>query len=170
MEDSDQKLVPLGRISGVFGLQGWVKVYSDTDPMEGIVDYPEWILIRDGQQQTIKVEKGKRHGKGVIARLQGVEDRDAAELLKGRTIAVRRKDLPKLADDEYYWSDLVGMQVRTVEGTELGKVDYLFATGANDVMVVQGDRERLVPWIRNDVIRCVDLAVRMIEVDWDPDF
>ena len=131
---------------------------------------PEWILIRDGQQQTVKVEKGKRQGKGVIARLQGVEDRNSAELLKGRTIAVRRKDLPALDEDEYYWSDLVGMKVRTTEGIELGSVDYLFATGANDVMVVQGDRERLVPWIRSDVIRSVDLETRIIEVDWDPDF
>ena len=97
-----QELVPLGRISGVFGLQGWVKVYSDTQPREGIVDYDEWILLRGDQQETRKIEKGKRHGKGVIAKFKGIDDRNAAELLIGRTIAVRREALPALAHGEYY--------------------------------------------------------------------
>ncbi len=170
MESSEEKLVPLGKISGVFGLQGWVKVFSDTVPREGVVDYREWILIRGSQQEVWQLEKGKRHGKGVIAKLKGVDDRNAAELLTGRTIAVRRNELPKLAKGEYYWSDLIGLRVNTDQGVDLGIVDHLFATGANDVVVVNGDRERLIPWIRDQVIKKIDLDMQIIEVDWDPDF
>lgn len=166
----DDTLIPLGKISGVFGLQGWVKVYSDTDPREGIVRYRQWVLEQGADQKTLRVEQGKRHGKGVIAKLDGIADRDAAESLVGSRIAVRRADLPQLADDEYYWSDLIGIQVETVAGVALGTVKSLFATGANDVIVVDGDRERLIPWIQGQVIKQIDLDQRRMEVDWDPDF
>ena len=166
----DDTLIPLGKISGVFGLQGWVKVCSDTDPREGIVRYRQWVLEQGADQKTLRVEQGKRHGKGVIAKLDGIADRDAAESLVGSRIAVRRADLPQLADDEYYWSDLIGIQVETVAGVALGTVKSLFATGANDVIVVDGDRERLIPRIRGQVIKQIDLDQRRMEVDWDPDF
>ncbi|HBR96825.1 MAG TPA: ribosome maturation factor RimM [Gammaproteobacteria bacterium] len=166
----DDTLIPLGKISGVFGLQGWVKVCSDTDPREGIVRYRQWVLEQGADQKTLRVEQGKRHGKGVIAKLDGIADRDAAESLVGSRIAVRRADLPQLADDEYYWSDLIGIQVETVAGVALGTVKSLFATGANDVIVVDGDRERLIPWIQGQVIKQIDLDQRRMEVDWDPDF
>jgi 16S rRNA processing protein RimM len=163
--------VPLGKISGVLGLQGWIKVFSDTDPREGIVSYTEWTLLKG--EQTVGVAtvlSGKRHGKGVVVKLKGVDDRTAAELLIGHTIAVARDVLPTLNDDEYYWSDLIGIEVETVEGVVLGVIKSLFATGANDVIVVSGDRERLVPWIRGQVVKSIDLKTRRMQVDWDPDF
>lgn len=170
MQVDDDKLVPLGKISGVFGLQGWVKVFSDTDPREQIVTYKQWILLKGRDERTVRVIRGKRQGKSVVARLEGVEDRTAAELLIGQTIAVRRSQLPALPEDEYYWSDLVGLEVVTVDGVEFGKIDYLFQTGANDVMSVKGEKERLVPWIREQVVKEVDLQAGRVVVDWDPDF
>ena len=117
-----------------------------------------------------KVLSGRIHGKGLVARLEGVDDRDTAHSLKGFDIAVNRDQLPKTTEGEYYWVDLEGLDVRTIEGVALGKVDYLFETGANDVLVVKGDRERLVPYISDQVIKSVDLQKALIVVDWDPDF
>ncbi|MCB1757477.1 MAG: ribosome maturation factor RimM [Gammaproteobacteria bacterium] len=170
MHDADGKLVPMGKVSGVFGLQGWVKVFSDTDPREGILDYKNWSLLNGREQSPVELEKGKRHGKGVIAKFKGVDDRNAASLLVGRTIAISRDELPALAGDEYYWSDLIGMEVVNTDGVALGLISSLFATGANDVIVVKADRERLIPWIREQVIKDIDMENRRMEVDWDPDF
>lgn len=165
----DRRMVVLGRIVGLFGVRGWVKVYSETSPPDNILEYRTWLL-RDGDQLVAhKLEQGQAHGKGVVARLAGCNDRDQAALLVGRTIEVPRSELPPPEADEYYWTDLEGLQVATLEGVELGSVDHLFETGSNDVLVVQGDRERLIPFTAA-VIQEVDMAGRRIVVDWDPEF
>jgi 16S rRNA processing protein RimM len=170
MTGSD-RLVTLGRISGLFGVRGWVKVYSDTRPRTGILEYTPWLLQRHGVWVEFPVAAGKPHGDGIIARLQGIADRDAAAALVGCPIAVRRDQLPQTtAAGEYYWTDLEGLRVVTEQGIELGRVAYLFETGANDVMVVQGERERLIPYVWEEVVRKVDLEQGVIRVDWDPDF
>jgi 16S rRNA processing protein RimM len=169
--DGSDRLVTLGRIVGAFGVQGWVKVHSDTDPPENIVRYSNWYLIGPGQTNSRRVDQGKRHGKSVVAKLAGCNDRDAAEQLRGLEIAVRRGQFSDhLAEGEYYWTDLEGMSVITIDGQELGTVAQLFETGSNDVMVVRGDRERLIPYIWDQVVVEVDLAERRIRVNWDPDF
>ena len=164
------KIITLGKVIGVFGVQGWVKVYSHTAKQEDILNYKSWHLLRNGSWSQVAVLAGKRQGKGLIARFENVNDRDAALALNGTVIGIPREDLPELAKDEYYWSDLIGLNVSTLEGLELGTIDYLFETGANDVMVVKGDRERWLPWIMKDVVKSVDLSVGSIVVDWDPDF
>lgn len=168
-ESAMQKVI-LGRINGLFGVRGWVKVFSHTEPRENIIDYRDWYLDRHGDWKPFRVEQGRRHGKGVIAKLAGIDDRDQAAALIGSDIAVGRDQLPPLPSGEYYWADLEGLQVVTLEGVALGKVSHLFATGANDVMVVQGERERMLPFVLPDVIKQVDLEQGVIEVDWDPDF
>jgi len=162
--------VVLGRISGLFGVRGWVKVYSYTEPRENIAGYHDWYLQCDGDWRPARVEQGRRHGKGVVVKLAGIEDRDRAAGLIDCDIAVDRDQLPPLPPGEYYWTDLEGLRVVTLEGTELGRVSHLFATGANDVMVVEGERERLLPFVQPDIIRRVDPEQGLIEVDWDPDF
>jgi 16S rRNA processing protein RimM len=102
--------------------------------------------------------------------IAGIDDRDIAASLLNTQIAVRREQLPPAAEGEYYWSDLVGLAVRTIAGVELGKVTHLMQTGANDVLVVKGDRERLIPFLQPDVVKRVDLDAGIIEVDWDPEF
>ena len=168
--ETDRKLVTLGKISGLYGVQGWVKVYSDTDPMEGIVDYTPWKIRQGSEWQTVEVSAGRKHGKTVVAKIAGIDDRETAAGLIGAEIAVERGQLPPPEDDEYYWTDLEGLSVITIEGRDLGRVDHLFETGSNDVMVVNGDRQRLVPFILEQVIRNIDLEAGRITVDWDPEF
>ena len=170
-EGDEQRFVTLGRISGVHGVQGWVRVHSDTSPRENIVSYSPWHLEHENRQVLLKVKSGRRQGKAVVAKLQGCNDRDSAEELVGAVIRVPRSALPDTTvPGEYYWADLVGLSVETVGGVELGRIENLFETGSNDVMVVQGDRERLVPYIWDQVVREVDLEAGLMRVDWDPDF
>ena len=165
----EQAFVTLGRISGAHGIQGWVKVHSDTSPRENIVSYSPWYLTLGGRQERRKVNAGRRHGKGVVAKLAGCNDRSAAEELIGATVSIRRSQLPDTATGEYYWADLVGLRVETLDGVELGRIDHLFETGANDVIVTTGERERLIPYIWGQVVREVDLETGVMRVDWDPD-
>jgi 16S rRNA processing protein RimM len=161
--------VILGRVSGLFGVKGWVKVFSYTQPREAILDYGRWFLGRRGHWQALSVEEGKRQGKTVIARLEGVDDRDAAAKLIESDIAVARQDLPEAEEGEYYWADLEGLKVVRRDGTVLGTVGYLLETGANDVLVIEGDRERLIPFVADEVILDVDVDKGVITVDWDWD-
>ncbi len=163
-------MIIVGRVSGLFGVRGWVKVYSHTSPREGILRYKTWYLNRDGGWQAHVLEAGQAQGKGVVAKLAGFDDRDQAAPLIGTDIAIRREQLPELEPGEYYWTDLEGLRVVNLEGVDLGVVSHLFETGANDVMVVQGDRERLIPYTRGEAVREVDLQEGRIVVDWDPDF
>jgi len=170
-EGDEQRFVTLGRVSGAHGIQGWVKVHSDTSPRENIVSYSPWYLLRDGRREAWKVNAGRLQGKVVVAKLAGCNDRDSAEALVGAEIAVPRAVLPATTEPgEFYWADLVGLRVETVDGVDLGRIEQLFETGANDVMVVKGDRERLVPYIWQQVVREVDLVGGVMRVDWDPDF
>ena len=167
---ADERRVLLGRVVGVSGVQGWVKLESWTDPRTGIFDYRPWILVRDGRERELVPLDGRAQGKGIVARLPGSEDRDQAMALVGSDIYVPRSALPPPAAGEFYWVDLEGMDVQTVDGTPLGRVSHLFATGANDVIVVRGERERLIPFLRPDVVRSIDFDAGLLQVDWDPDF
>ncbi len=169
MTDASRQPVILGRIVGLFGVKGWVKVHSYTEPREAILDYPDWLLRREGDWQPVQLAEGRQHGKGVIARLQGIEDRDAAAELLGSDFGVERDSLPDAGDGHYYWADLEGLTVVRKDGTELGKVAYLMATGANDVLVVDGAAERLIPFVPGTVILDVDVAAGVIRVDWEWD-
>ncbi len=154
----------------MFGVEGWVKLHSFTEPRENIFRYKPWTLRGPAGASTVEQPQGRAQGKGVVARLCGIADRDAAVALVGTEIWVPREVLPKPRKGEYYWADLEGMAVRTVEGVDLGQVSHLFATGANDVMVVKGDRERLIPFVIGLQVVAVDVDARCIEVDWDPAF
>ena len=159
----------LGRISGVFGVRGWVKVFSYTEPREAVLDYGRWLVGKQGQWQSTTLAEGKRHGKTVVARIDGCDDREQAAALVGNEIAVPREELPAAEEGHYYWSDLEGLRVLRSDGSELGMLDYLLETGAHDVMVIKGDRERLIPFVKDEVVVDVDLEAGVITVDWDWD-
>lgn len=169
-----QRKVILGRISGVFGVRGWIKVFSYTEPRENIVSYRSWCIGSDNNWQRYELAEGKRHGKGVVARITQIVDREQAAELVGCDIAVDRDALPASEEGKYYWTDLVGLIVATPDGQVLGRVAGLVETGANDVLVVKGDgdgeHERLIPFVLDQVIMDVDLSDGKIVVDWDPDF
>ena len=163
-----EKHVALGYISAVHGIKGWVKVHSWTRPMEAILDYQPWLLGE--QQKPVSIVDGRRQGKGLAVLLPGTEDREQARSLVGQQISVKRDQLPATDKDEYYWSDLEGLEVHTLSGEVLGRVETLMETGANDVLVIRGEREHLVPFVQGQYITRIDLAGGRIDVDWDPDF
>jgi 16S rRNA processing protein RimM len=167
---SKQQHISVGKISGVFGIKGWVKVFSFTDPRENILTYSPWLLKKDDETKTVSVVDGQLQGKTIVAQLTGVNDRNQAEDLMGWDIFITQEQLPKAAKDEYYWSDLIGLPVETVDGVQLGLVDSLLETGANDVIIVQGERERVIPFLQGKTIINVDLVAGRIIVDWDPEF
>ena len=146
-----------------------MKVYSDTRPRQNILEYSPWYLQREGRWEARELLAGRRQGKTLVAHLEGCNDREAARQLMGATIAVRRSQLGT-GGEEYYWTDLEGLRVVTETGEELGVVDHLIETGSNDVLVVKGERERLIPWLPEQVIRSVDLEQGLLVVDWEPEF
>lgn len=164
------KYVELGRISGLFGVRGWVKVHSYTEPRENIVSFSEWILERDGDSHKLAVEAGHRQGRTVVAKLRGIDDRDAARAWLGAGVFVERSALPPCEPGEYYWVDLEGLAVRNTRGEHLGEVERMMATGANDVIVLSGGGDRLIPFVLDSVVRSVDLDAGVIVVAWDSSF
>ena len=159
----------MGRITAPFGIKGWIKLQPFTAAPENLQAYSQWWIGGEGAWQEYRVEGMEVHSAAVVVKLAGCEDRDAAALFRGREVAVPRDALPETAANEYYWSDLVGLKVVNAENEDLGTVSEVFATGANDVLVVQGDRERLIPFTE-EVVKRVDLAGGVIRVDWGRDY
>jgi 16S rRNA processing protein RimM len=168
-EQGSGRRVTLGRLHGAFGVHGWVKVRSYTDPPEAILGYPVWRLQSPTGERELKPLDGHRHGEGLVARIEGIADRDAAALLGGHDIAVLRSEMPPPGPGQYYWDDLLGQQVETLDGTALGRLDHIVEGPANAVMVVIGERERWIPLVPQH-LKQVDLATGRLVVDWDPDF
>ncbi|MFO7603950.1 MAG: ribosome maturation factor RimM [Gammaproteobacteria bacterium] len=173
--ETGDEYVAVGRISGIYGVKGWVKVYSYTRPRQNILNYSPWYLKQGKTWQPVELQDGRVHGEGIVAHLVGCNDRDAARELLKTEIAITRQQLPEL-EDGYYWADLIGCRVVTQQGDELGQVTQMLETGANDVLVAQQQiagsepQERLIPFILEDVIVSVDISGKVIIVDWDPEF
>ena len=170
-------LVPVGRIAGPYGIKGWVKIASFTDPADNVFAYAPWTLCDDRGNRpdaTIGVLESKAHGKGWIAKLDGVGDRNAAEELQGLQIVVDRSRLPEPEEGQYYWADLEGLQVENQNGQLLGRIDHLLETGSADVMVIINDAVSdankarcLIPFIAGQTVTAVDLQAGRLQVDWD---
>ena len=159
----------MGRIAAPFGIKGWVKVQPYSEDPGALMDFESWRVGRGEQQAHYRVEIVQDHGKALVAKLAGIDDRDAAYALRGQEISVAKRDLPPPEENEFYWSDLIGLTVVNREGAELGKVDSLMEGGANDLLVVKGAREHLIPFVAAFVGK-VDLAGGTIEVDWGEDY
>lgn len=173
---ADQDITILGKITTAFGIKGWVKVYSYTDPAANILEYGNWLLHIDGQWKPCRVIAGKLQTKGITVALEGITDRDQALALSQVEIGVLTSELPEPEDDEYYWFQLEGLKVVTADGVLLGQVKELFDSGGgNQVLTVTGcegsidQRQRLIPYAETIVLE-VDLDKGEIRVDWDPDF
>lgn len=177
--DQSDELVVLGKLGSAYGVKGWLKVYSYTDPMENLLNYKQFSLSKGGKWSPIVIDTGRRHGKGLIVHLVGCDDRDKAAEFVNCEIAIPKSQLPALEAGDYYWHQLVGLSVTTTDefGAKLlGKVDHLIETGANDVLVVQPSegsidgQERLIPYVPEQYVTNIDLAAGSIEVSWDPEF
>ncbi|HEY1136930.1 MAG TPA: ribosome maturation factor RimM [Xanthomonadaceae bacterium] len=170
MTDPTRRIL-VGRIHGAFGVRGEVKLESLTEPPGNLVRYQPWV-IRDaaGREREVSGAKARVGGKGLIGTLPGIEDRDAAEALRGAELFVPRSALPPPRDGEFYWIDLEGLRVANLDGVDFGRAALVFSNGANDVLVVRGDRERMIPWVRPDFVCELDFDAGRILVDWDADF
>ncbi|MDP2827835.1 MAG: ribosome maturation factor RimM [Sulfuricellaceae bacterium] len=162
-------LMVMGRVSVPFGVRGWVKVQTFTETLDSLLDYPSWWLNHDGQWREVKVLDCEAHAKTLVAHLAGCDDREAALALRHHEIAVPRQSLPQVEENEHYWVDLIGLNVINLQQQSLGVVSTLMQTGANDVLVVDGERQRLIPFIRQVVLE-VDQKAKQIRVDWGMDY
>jgi len=166
---SKDDLVVMGRISAPYAIRGWVKIQPHTEYIDSLLDYPVWHVGRNEQWRQFRLLEGKVHGQYLLAHLEGVDDRDASEGLMGMDIAVLRGEMPEAEEGEYYWDDLIGLEVVNGEGAVLGQVTCLLETGAHDVLQVKGERERLIPFV-DAYVREVDLEAGRIVVDWGLDY
>lgn len=170
MPTDPTNMIIVGKFGAPHGVRGWLKVYSFTEPLENILDYHPWQTETDQGWQSVKVLETKPLGLAWVVRLQGCEDREQAKLYTNRRIGVDRDQLPALPEGEYYWADLIGLEVFNTKGILLGKISRFIETGSNDVMVVSGDKEHWIPYLIGNVIKNIDVATSKIEVDWDEEF
>lgn len=175
MSKEDQ--ITLGKVGAVYGIKGWLKIHSFTDEPEAILDYFPWSLKLGNKIQTVEITDWRKHNKGLIVKVAGIDDRDDAQALVGSEILTSEAALPELSQGDFYWRDLIGMSVVTNKGYDLGVVSDMMETGANDVLVVKANlndgfskKERLIPYLFEQVIESVSIENKQICVDWDPGF
>ena len=170
MQD-EASIIIIGKIVGVHGIRGWLKILSFTRPRQNIFDYGPWLVKQSEEWQEIQLLEGKPQGKGLVASLEGITDRDEAMALVSSEIAIDRDQLPEPKEGEFYWHDLINMQVINQQNEVLGVVKELLETGANDVLVVEADKQRyLIPYVQDVYIKDVDTEQGVIQVDWQSDY
>lgn len=174
---SEEKKIVLGKIGAVYGIKGWLKVHSFTDETEAILDYFPWSLKLGNKTKSVEISDWKKHNKGLVVKVAGIDDRDIAQTMVGYEILGDQEALPELPEGEFYWRDLIGMSVATEQGYDLGTVSDIMETGANDILVVKANRndafskkERLLPYNFEHCIISIDANNKQICVDWDPGF
>jgi 16S rRNA processing protein RimM len=174
---SKEQQITLGKVGAVYGIKGWLKIHSFTDEPEAILDYFPWSLKLGNKIQTVEITDWRKHNKGLIVKVAGIDDRDEAQALVGSEILTSEAALPELPQGDFYWRDLIGLSVVTNKGYDLGVVTDMMETGANDVLVVKANlndgfskKERLIPYLFKQVIESVSIENKQICVDWDPGF
>ena len=167
-QENNKKLL-VGKINGFFGLQGWVKVFSYTNPRTNILNYSPWSIKVDGNFQSIDITSGREQSKTIVAHIKGIDNREDSQKFIGQDIYINKEQLPELTQGEYYWHELIGFDVINKDGEQLGTVDYFVETGANDVLVVKGKKEYWIPYIEPFLVS-IDSKNNKILVDWDKDF
>jgi 16S rRNA processing protein RimM len=167
-QENNKKLL-IGKINGFFGLQGWVKVFSYTNPRTNILNYSPWSIKVDGNFQSIDITSGREQSKTIVAHIKGIDNREDSQKFIGQDIYINKEQLPELTQGEYYWHELIGFDVINKDEERLGTVDYFVETGANDVLVVKGKKEYWIPYIEPFLVS-IDSKNNKILVDWDKDF
>ncbi len=165
----DETIV-LGHVAGVYGVKGWLKIFSYTNEKKDILGYNPWLIASGNGWNSIEIEAGKPHGKGIVVKFKGIDDRDLAATMLHREIAIVRAQLASLAKGEFYWEDLIGLKVVNLQGKTFGSIGSILETGANDVLVVKGEIERLIPFSRPRIVTDVNLETGIMTVDWEEDY
>lgn len=168
-----EEFIPVGKISGIFGVKGWMKVFSFTEPRQNILGYSPLYISRKGEWVEAKISGGRAQGKGIVIGLVDITDPDQVLPLIGSELAITKKQLKPTAKDEFYWSDLIGLEVINLRNEVLGQVKEVLATGAHDVLLVQDkehDVERLIPFVMGEIVEQVSLDDNVIQVNWELDY
>ena len=163
-------LLLVGKVGAAYGIKGWLHIHSFTDPIDNLFTYSPWFIQSGNTWREVLFDDAKVHNQGTVAHIKGCNDRTTAQRFTGAHIAVARDNLPEQDGHQFYFRDLEGLKVRNQQGIEFGTVDHLFETGANDVMVVKGDKRRLIPFLSGQTIIDVDIPNACITVDWDAKF
>ena len=176
MKELDKEII-LGKVGAVYGIKGWLKIHSFTGDQEAILDYFPWSLKLGNKRQSVEITDWRRHSNSLIVKVANIDDRDDAQAFVGSEILTSAAALPELSQDDFYWRDLIGMSVVTNKGYDLGVVTDMMETGANDVLVVKANlndgfskKERLIPYLLEQVVESVSIENKQICVDWDPGF
>lgn len=162
---SDDSIIA-GKIGAPHGIKGWVKVFSYTQPIENLLNYQPWQLELGGVRRSVKIIHHQIHGEAILVGFEGITNRDEAAKLTHALVIIERCHLPPLNPGEYYWHDLVGLEVKNLEGFVFGRIIRLMSTGANDVMFIKGEKEYCLPYVSGVVVKNVDLAAKYMLVDW----
>ena len=166
MSDDPSALIQLGLVGAPFGVRGWVKLRSHTDPPEGLLQHRTIQIGRVGAFTEYRIEARGKSGGALTAKLVGVDDRDQAAALRGAGVWVRRDSLPPPKAKEFYQADLIGCEVVNLAGEPMGVVSHFVETPAHTLMVVRGAQEFMVPALPRHLKR-VELEVRRVVVDWN---
>lgn len=169
MQNKTSKKIIMGKFGSVYGIHGWIRVNSYTDPPTNLFNYDLWQVAHQGQWQTITIQQVKQHGAQYIVKLPDCDNRELAQRYTNDLIAINRDQLPELEAETYYWTDLIGLQVINTTGYDLGQVKEVINTGANDIFIVENDKRRLIPHTE-DVVKSINLKDNILTVDWDPNF
>ena len=159
--------VACGRVAGAHGVRGWLRIRSDTRPPDNLLRYPRWQLRGGGGRRDLPLERGRRQGRRLLAKLAGIDDRDAAAALAGREIWIEAAAFAPLPPGEYYHHQLLGLAAVDQRGAPLGRVARILETGAHDVLLIAGAEERLVPYVPGATVLAVELGAGRIRVRWD---
>ena len=164
----EQRII-VGHFGHSYGIKGWIKIHSSTSPASNILKYLPWQVQHQGIWRPAEVTASKQQGKDIIVKLAGCDNPETAKTFTGNPIAINTQQLPALPAGEYYWKDLIGLRVVNQEGVDFGVIDSLLETGSNDVLVVKGDRQRLLPYT-DEVVKDINLTDQKMIVNWDADF
>ena len=170
MTTTTDQYITIGTFGKPFGIHGWITVHPASDHTANIVQYQPWAMETKMGWQAIQIAETKIHAEKIVVYLADVNTPEAAQPYNSKKIAILRNQLPKLQEDEYYWSDLEGLAVINQNNIELGHIAYLFRTGSNDVIVVEGNKRRLIPFMQKEIITHIDLKNQCVHVQWDPEF
>lgn len=170
MNDDRKTYLIVGKIGSSYGIKGWLKIFSLSDEPEALIEYKNWYIKTKNGWEVLKTDARKQYGNHLIAHIVGIDDIDTAKQLTNKQIAILTSELPETDKHEFYWKDLEGLTVITKKGEKLGQIDHMMETGSNDVMVVSGDKRRLIPFVLNKIVLSVDLEKREMIVDWDPNY
>ncbi len=165
-----EQVVTVGRVGKTHGLKGWLRLYSYTEPLDNLLSYQPWLLKKGNDWEPANVEDKQMRGQQLLVKFAGFDVPETARALTNSYIGVTRQTLPELPDGEYYWIDLQGLTVVNTTGIELGKMDHIFDTGANPVMVVEGDKQLLIPYVHDHYVLDIDIDKQLIRVDWELDY